>query len=255
MLRISTILVGVVLAGFALAQHEAPHGNEPTADGELVDALDLLDTDLASNGITAPFNSIVAVGPAVVPLLCERLMRPRMFAADYTSTRESVSNLLFAFLAMKEAHPETVTESIDCLYRWSLKTSDSNPSWLYVQSTVAGLFGDQALSLVVAAWQRYGDREDLFERNQKVANSWFKVFCLDEGREAATIDELARLADGLEQYARLNLYSHISTLAACSDRATDVIKLAFDEEKDADAKRTLYRIRMQARTVRQRQKE
>ena len=255
MSRYTAILVGIILAGFASAQQDASHSDEPAVDEELVGVLDRLDTELASTGTTEPFSRIVAAGPAAIPMLCERLMRPAMFAADNPTTRESVSNLAFAFLALKEVHPETVPESIDCLYRWSLHADDNNPSRVFVQSTVAGLFGDEALPSVVGAWQRYGAREDLFERNHKIGNSWFKVFCFDDGKEIATIDELARLADSLEQHARLNLYSHISTLAACSDRATEVIKLAFDAETDADAKRTLYRIRMQARTVRQRQQE
>ena len=221
----------------------------------MADVLDRLDTDLGSTGTTEPFNRIIAAGPSAVPLLCERLMRPALFSADNPAARYSISNLTFAFLALREAHPQTVPESIDCLYRWSLHTDDNNPSRLFVQSTVAGLFGDQALDLVVDAWQRYGSEEQWFERNQRIGNGWFKVFCFDEGRESATIDNLARLADSLERHARLNLYSHISTLAACSDRAAEVIKLAFDAETDTDTKRTLFKIRMQARTILQRRKE
>ena len=80
-----TILVGILLAGFAFAEQDAAHSDEPLVNEELAEVLDRLDTDLASNAATEPSNKILAVGPTAVPLLCDRLMRPAMFASTRTS--------------------------------------------------------------------------------------------------------------------------------------------------------------------------
>lgn len=246
--RYLALPLAILLAESGVADQDTGIDVDESVTAELTEVLDRLE-DLGSNATTEPFDRIIAVGPAALPMLCERLMRPAMFDVNKPSSQEMVSNLSFAFLALKQRYPETVPQSVDCLFRWSLDTDDRDPSRPLVQSNVAVLFGDEALAALVAAWQKYSADGELFERSNSVGNGWFRFFCNRDGKEVETIDELAQLADGLEQHSRLNLYSHISTLASCSGRATEVIEQAFNAETNADAKRTLYRIRMQARKL------
>lgn len=226
---------------------------DPACAENLEFALDQLDTDLASNGNTGPIEIISAAGEKALPLLCERLHRPAMFAAADPGRKESIINISYAIVVMHHKYPNTLAESVRCAFDWTMKAERRDPYQLLLRSTIAVDFGNAALPALVNAWAEASLDGAAFERAQQVGNNWFRSFCNRDGLEAQTVTRLAEIADTLNTTNRANLYSHIASLAGCTDQAVAVLKDAFALENDPAKKRMFHRLQLQAQQIAGRQ--
>lgn len=216
---------------------------------ELREALDLLDTDLASSGNTRPAEILSAAGAGALQPLCERLHRPTMFEPRAAVREHAYTNISYVFIAMKHHHPQTMPAIVDCVFDWTLRADESDPYNLMLRSFIAVDFGNDALPALVSSWTTASREDETFSLVQKAGNRWFRVFCNQNGKEAQFVRQLADTAETLDHIDRINLYSHISSLAGCSEEAVTVIKAAFAAENDADTKRRLHQIQIQAEHV------
>ncbi len=217
-------------------------------DGTDSTEFDLEQLDNAQSD-TVVANRLLAAGPTIMPKLCKKLHRARLLNQFDTESRDAFTNITFVMLAVAKKFPESVPEAVDCLFLWTTKAPRTHPMRFITMSMVAVNYGDIALRPLVETWERSSRIEGQFEHIQQIASEWFDFFCNRDGIEAETIDKLGNIAASLGKNSRLNLYSHISTLADCSEQAITVIKAAFSSEIDDDAKRALHVFQGQANKI------